>query len=144
MRPSLRYALLATDALFLAYWLVAGLAELGLVSLPASLMYAGYGDARVCAWNWSFFPLDVAFSVSGLLAVRWARRDDARWRPAALLSLTLTMVAGLMAVSYWALMGEFVASWFLPNLLLVVWPIPYLAALLRDVARLGRTASVQP
>lgn len=141
MRPSLRYLLLVTDALFLAYWLVAGLAELGLVSLPASLMYAGYGDPRVCAWNWSFFPLDVAFSITGLLAVRWGRRDDPRWRPAALLSLTLTMVAGLMAISYWGFAGEIVASWFVPNLLLVVWPIPFLAGLLGELTRLGRVGT---
>lgn len=140
MRASLRLGLIVTDSLFLAYWLVAALAEGHLISLPASLMYAGYGDARVCGWNWSFFPLDIAFSVTGLLAVRWGRDNDPRWRPAAIVSLLLTVVAGMMAVSYWTFMGEIVASWFVPNLVLMLWPIPFLASTLREVAQPGRTA----
>jgi|JI10StandDraft_1071094.scaffolds.fasta_scaffold567924_1 hypothetical protein len=135
---SLLFALVVTDALFIAYWIVAALAEVNVVSLPPSLMYAGYGDDRVCAWNWSFFPLDVAFSVTGLLAARWARREDPRWRPMALVSLTLTVVAGLMAVSYWTLLGQIDLAWFLPNLALVVWPMPYLVWLVRDMARPAR------
>ncbi len=86
---SLLFALVVTDALFIAYWIVAALAEVNVVSLPPSLMYAGYGDDRVCAWNWSFFPLDVAFSVTGLLTRRagrgerslgGGRRRSSRWR----------------------------------------------------------------
>ncbi|MCA9609015.1 MAG: DUF5360 family protein [Myxococcales bacterium] len=138
MRRSLFLALLITDLGFLAYWLVSGIAELGWISLPASLMYAGYGDDRVCAWNWSFFPLDVAFSVTGLLAVRWGRAGRPAWRPMALVSLTLTVVAGLMAVSYWTLTEEIVASWYLTNLLLVLWPLPYLVWLMRALGEGGR------
>lgn len=137
MRPSLRLSLLVTDALFLVYWSIAALAEAGLFALPPSLMYAGYGDVRVCGWNWSFLPLDVAFSITGLLALRWSRAGDPRWRPAAIVSLLLTMVAGLMAVSYWTLMGEIDLAWFVPNLLLVIWPIPHLARLLGDITRLA-------
>lgn len=134
-RRSLVWALAVTDALFLVYWLVAALAEAKLVTLPPSLMYAGYGDARVCAWNWSFFPLDLAFSVTGLVAARWARREDPRFRPLALVSLTLTVVAGLMAVSYWVLMGQIDLAWFLPNLVLALWPLPFIVSLVRELAR---------
>lgn len=134
---SLLLALVVTDVLFVVYWIVAALAEAKVVSLPPSLMYAGYGDDRVCAWNWSFFPLDFAFSVTGLLAARWARRGDPRWRPVALVSLALTVVAGLMAVSYWTLLGEVDLAWFVPNLALVVWPLPYLAWLVRDISRVA-------
>lgn len=53
------------------------------------------------------------------------------------ISLVLTQVAGLMAVGYWALLGEFDPAWFLPNLALVVWPMLFLPAL---VCELGRRA----
>ena len=52
----------------------------------------------------------------------------------ALISLVLTQVAGLMAVGYWALLGEFDPSWFLPNLALVVWPMAFLPRLVCDLA----------
>ncbi len=139
MRRALLLGLSLTDVVFLLYRLVSGAAEAGLIELPSSLMYAGYGDDHVCAWNWSFFPLDLAFSVSGLMAVRWARRDDARWRPAALVSLTLTVVAGLMAVSYWTLtaamaQGEIDVSWYLANVVVLVWPLPFIAWLFGELA----------
>ena len=134
MGRKLAIALAVTDVLFLAYWAVAGLSVSGLLRIPAELMYAGYDQPQVVAWNWSFFPLDLAFSVVGLFAVRAARRGDALWRPLALISLVLTQVAGLMAVGYWALLGEFDPSWFLPNLALVVWPVFFLPGLVCDLA----------
>ena len=130
MSRSLRLALLITDLAFLAYWTV-GLASLaGLFSLPASLMYADYANPIVFAWNWSFLPLDLAFSFTGLLAVAAARRADPRWRGLALLSLAFTMAAGGMAVAFWAIRGEFDPAWFLPNLALVLWPLAFLPGLL--------------
>ena len=131
MSRSLRLALLVTDLAFLASWIV-GLASLaGLFSLPASLMYADYDNPIVFAWNWSFLPLDLAFSFTGLLAVAAARRGDPRWRGLALLSLAFTMAAGGMAVAFWAIRGEFDPAWFLPNLALVLWPLAFLPGLLR-------------
>ena len=133
MSRSLRLALLVTDLAFLAYWTV-GLASLaslaGLFALPASLMYADYDNPIVFAWNWSFLPLDLAFSATGLLAVTAAGRGDPRWRGLALLSLAFTMAAGGMAVSFWVIRQEFNPSWFLPNLALVVWPLAFLPGLL--------------
>ena len=97
MNRRLAIALAVTDVAFLAYWAVAAAALAGLISLPAALMYAGYEEPRVVAWNWSFLPIDIAFSVTGLLAVHAARRGDLMWRPLCLISLVLTMVAGLIA-----------------------------------------------
>ena len=130
MSRSLRLALLVTDLAFLAYW-TAGLASLaGLFDLPASLMYADYDNPIVFAWNWSFLPLDLAFSVTGLMAVAASRKGDPRWRGLALLSLAFTLAAGGMAVSFWVIRQEFNPSWFLPNLALVVWPLAFLPGLL--------------
>jgi hypothetical protein len=138
MTRSLSAALTITDLLFLAYWLAAGASAVGLIALPPSLMYAGYDEPRVAAWNWSFFPIDLAFSLTGLAAVRAARRGDQLWKPLALISLILTMVAGLMAVAYWTLLGEFDPAWFLPNLALVIWPTVFLPRLVCDLGSGGR------
>lgn len=134
MSPHLRLALSATDILFLAYWAIMGLYAAGLVPIPAEYLYAEADDPRVVAWNWSFLPLDLAFSVCGLFAVRLARRGNPLWKPFALVSLVLTMVAGGMAVGYWAILGEFDPAWFLPNLALFIWPVFFLPRLISTMA----------
>lgn len=128
-----------TDVLFLAYWTIAAFSELSLLQVPPELMYANYRDPRVAAWNWSFFPLDLAFSIAGLSAVRAAARGNPIWKPLALVSLTLTMTAGGMAIGYWIILSEYDPFWFVPNLALVVWPIVFIPRLIRDISR---TASV--
>ncbi len=129
----LALSLTITDVIFLCYWTLSGLAQAGLVRIPHSWMYAHYDQAQVIAWNWSFLPVDIAFSTLGLSAVAAARRNAPIWRPLALLSLAFTMVAGGMAVSYWALLGEFEPGWFLPNSALVVWPLFFIPGLVRDM-----------
>ena len=129
MSRSLRFALMATDIAFLSYWLAAAMNQAGVIHIPADWMYADYKSPQVAAWNWSFLPLDVAFSGIGLYAVRAARRGDPLWRPLTLMSLVLTQVAGLMAVAYWSLLGQFDPMWFLPNLALVIWPVFFLPGL---------------
>lgn len=131
MPKPLSAALLVTDLSFLAYWTLSALVLAGVAHVPPDWMYAGYDDPKVVAWNWSFLPLDLAFSLLGLASVRAARRGAAIWRPLALLSLAFTMAAGGMAVSYWALRGEFEPGWFLPNLALVIWPLAFLPKLVR-------------
>ena len=131
MTLPLKIAITVTDVLFIAYWTLAALIEFGLVQVPRELMYADYDQARVIAWNWSFLPIDLAFSVVGLAAVNAARLGNAIWRPLAIVSLTLTIAAGGMAISYWSILGEFDPSWFLPNLALVVWPLWFLPGLVK-------------
>ncbi len=134
MPSSLRLAILITDIAFLAYWMV-GLASLaGLSTMPASLMYADYDKPIVFAWNWSFLPLDLAFSVAGLLAVAAAGRGDSRWLGLAPLSLSFTMAAGGMAVSFWAIRGELDPAWFPPNLAIALWPLCFLQQMLSNPA----------
>lgn len=129
MPRGLPLTLRIVDGSMLLYWGIAALACAGLLHLPTEAMYAGYGTPQVDAWNWSFAPLDLAFALTGLIAVRMARRGDQRWRPVALISLALTFCAGLMAVSYWALTNDFDPAWWLPNLALVgaaLWWTPRL------------------
>lgn len=97
-------------------------------------MYDGYGTPVIDAWNWSFAPLDILFSLIGLLSISLAKRGDKRWRATAIISLTLTFCAGLMAVVFWALRGEFNPSWWIPNLILMTTPMIWLPRLIRDMA----------
>ncbi len=134
MPRALAIAFAITDGLFLVYWSVSGLAQARLLHIPAAWMYSGFDQPRVIAWNWSFLPLDLAFSLLGLSAVAAAKRGSPLWRPLALLSLAFTLAAGGMAVAYWTLTGEFDPTWFLPNLALVVWPLCFLPGLIRQAA----------
>ena len=133
MSRPLRHLLLFTDVAFLVYWSVAGLHETKLLSLPPEWLYPQADDPRVKAWNWSFLPLDLAFSATGLAAVSAMRRGKP-WRHLAIISLVLTMVAGGMAVSYWTLTGEIDWSWYGANLFLLIWPVFFLPGLLREPA----------
>ena len=135
MPRTLKIALTITDWAFLAYWTAALLDVAGVIKIPPDWLYADARDARVIAWNWSFFPLDIAFAATGLISVRLARRGDGGWRVFALVSLVLTMVAGGMAVAYWSLLGEFNWAWFAPNLLLLLWPLWFLPRLVADLSR---------
>jgi hypothetical protein len=123
----MRYTTLAmvlTDVGFIVYWalIIAG-------ALPPEAMFAEYDDPRVAAWNWSFLPLDVTASVTGLAAVRAVRRRSPAAPALLTLSLALTATAGGMALAYFAHRGEFDPAWMLPNLALLAFPVPLLSRL---------------
>jgi len=130
--------MLATDVGFLGYWLVT-------VShaLPSRWLFHGYDDPIVQAWNWSFFPLDLAISLTGMLALSWARRGRLAARALAVASLTLTSASGLMAVSFWAIRRDFDVSWWAANLVLLLYPLFFLPKLVSAHAA-GRSANEKP
>lgn len=129
MSGGLRTFLRIADIAMIIYWAVSAAALLRLIVLPSGAMYAGYGTPLVDAWNWSFAPLDIAFAVSGLWSVRLFVRGDAAWRGWAIVSLTLTMCAGGMAIAFWSLQGSFDLAWWLPNLILLLAPLAWLPRL---------------
>ncbi len=120
-----------TDMGMLLYWVITAAMALSLLNIPGEWLFKDYHDPRVVAWNWSFFPLDILFSVTGLAALRMEARGDQNWKLMATISLTLTVCAGLMAISYWLIVQDFDPSWWLPNLFLMIWPLPYLYQLIR-------------
>jgi hypothetical protein len=67
-------------------------------------------------WNWSFFPLDIAASITGFVDLRKSGSYSLLF-----ISLTLTMTAGGMAIAFWAFQGFFDPTWWIPNLLLFVF-----------------------
>ncbi|MEU1994923.1 DUF5360 family protein [Nocardia gamkensis] len=48
------------------------------------------------------------------------------------ISLTLTSVAGLQALAFWTLRGDFNPVWWAPNLFLLLFPLPALVTLVGD------------
>lgn len=117
--------LLVTDLGFITYWSVT---TLGLI--PAEYMFADYHDPVLVAWNWSFLPLDLLVSATGLTGLLLYRAGLSNWRGIILVSLVLTSCAGLQAVSFWALQGEFDLAWWLPNLFLLFYPPFFIFGLL--------------
>ncbi len=121
-----------TDLGMLLYWVITAAMALKLLNIPGEWLFKDYHDPRVVAWNWSFFPLDILFSITGLASLRMERQGHPNWKLMAVISLTLTMCAGLMAISYWAIMQDFDPTWWVPNLFLMLWPLPFLVLFLTE------------
>jgi hypothetical protein len=131
---TLRAFLLIVDVGFIVYWLVSALHL-----LPAAWLYAHHDDDVMVSWNWSFMPIDLLASAAGLSSMWVARRHDARWRLLAAVSLGATCGSGLNAIAFWALRREFEVGWWLPNLALMLLPLPLFVQLWRQPA-----SSTQP
>ena len=128
-----RGLMLFTDIGMLLYWAITAAMALKLLDIPGDWLFKDYHDPRVIAWNWSFFPLDILLSVTGLAALRMESAGHPNWRIMAAISLTLTFCAGLMAIAYWLIVQDFDPSWWIPNLFLMLWPLPFLYRLMRQL-----------
>lgn len=124
--PFLRLNLLLTDIGFLLYWCASAF-DL----FPPHWLYKDHHNPVLMAWNWSFAPVDLLASATGLCALWLARNGRSAWSTWALVSLSLTFCAGLMAIAFWALRRDFDIAWWLPNLYLVAWPLWALRSQLR-------------
>jgi len=123
-------AMVVTDLGFIFYW---SITAFGL--LPPELAYSDYTDPRVVAWNWSFFPIDIIISATGLTSLWLLHRNNRAWLGLMVVSLTLTCASGMLAISYWAIRLEFDPAWWTPNLFLLLYPVPALVWLLRRLPR---------
>lgn len=119
---------LLTDTGFITYWLITMLHL-----IPEEYLYNNYKSTILVNWNWSFFPLDMLISFSGLLSIYLQKKNNTRWMKWAFLSLVLTSVSGLQAIAYWTLAGEFDISWWLPNLFLLMYPFFFLPKIFREM-----------
>ena len=126
---ALRPIFLVVDIGFVIYWVVS---FLGVV--PAEFLYANYNDPMMVAWNWSFAPLDLAVSATGLWSLALFRKKDARCKKLALVSLALTSASGFQAISFWAIRGDFDFSWWAPNLFLLLYPWYFIHRFIQDDA----------
>lgn len=124
---SIKILMLVTDLGFLGYW-----AATALALIPPELAYSDYQDPRLVAWNWSFLPVDLIISATGILAVRWVRIRPAAGYALMLISLTLTHASGLFAISFWAIRADVRIEWWAPNLVLLPYPVPALLWLIKN------------
>ena len=95
------------------------------MAMPAGLRCAmTVTDLLTLAYWLVIMPVGVVFSLTGLAAVQ---RSHSRrpWHGLAIVSLTLTMCAGVMAIGYCAIFSDFDPGWWLLNLVvlfgLLVW-----------------------
>lgn len=87
---------------------------------PPELLFEGYEKPEVQAWNWSFLPLDLAAALTGIAGNTLKRLNQ---EALIITSLVLTAVAGGMALAYWTVLGYFDFWWWLPNLVLLIFPL---------------------
>ena len=125
---ALRYLFLLVDLGFLAYWLIT-LLHL----IPPEYLFQDYQNPLLVAWNWSFLPLDIVVSVTGLASLALYQRGSSSWRLLAFCSLLLTSVSGLQAIAFWVIRGDFMVEWWAPNLFLLVYPWFFLRGLSRGL-----------
>ncbi|GLZ78803.1 hypothetical protein Afil01_36100 [Actinorhabdospora filicis] len=104
--------MLGTDVGLLAYWTASALG-----------VFTAYRDGVMADWNWSFLGLDLMVSATGLTALWLARRGNPAGRSLMLVSLALTHAAGLSALNFWALRGDYSPGWWAPNLWLALFPV---------------------
>ncbi|KUP36062.1 hypothetical protein AU387_03430 [Bacillus halotolerans] len=116
---------LVTDVGFILYWLSAGFSL-----MPESWAFKHYQDPFMIAWNWSFFPLDILISITGLYSLYLQRIKRAIWRQMAQISLVLTFCSGLQALSFWTFSGDFDLAWWLFNGYLLIYPLFFIHRLL--------------
>lgn len=118
-----------TDLGFLAYWVVTAL---GLISVGS--------DQFLQQWNWSFLGLDAAAIGLGLAGLALGRRS-ALSIPLIIVSLSLTSAAGLMALNFYVIRGEYSLMWWIPNLWLFLFPVVALAGIIRAWSEIGTRSS---
>ncbi|TAH17543.1 MAG: hypothetical protein EAZ08_13540 [Cytophagales bacterium] len=128
MMKSLRYFFLAVDTSFIVYWLITALQI-----IPVQYLYNDYRNEILVNWNWSFFPLDIAVSSTGFCSIYLHQKGNNKWKVFALISLILTSVSGLQAISYWALAKDFDPTWWLPNLFLLAYPLFFIPKFMKEL-----------
>lgn len=118
---------LITDIGFIVYWLVT-LLHL----IPEDLLFKDYTNSILVSWNWSFLPLDLLISITGLLGLFQYHRRNELWKRISLISLILTFCSGLQAISFWAIRFDFDLLWWVFNGYLMVYPIFFIRNLIID------------
>lgn len=119
---------LLTDIGFIIYWLLTALSL-----IPPEYAYSDYKNPLMVAWNWSFLPLDLAISATGLSSVYLHSKKNSLWKSMALISLAFTVTSGLNAIAFWVTRRDFDLAWWLPNLYLMLYPLFFIPRLARQL-----------
>jgi Family of unknown function (DUF5360) len=125
---NLKYFFIFIDTAFVFYW---GVSALHLI--PDEYLYNDYTNPILVNWNWSFFPLDIFVSITGYYSIYLNISNNPKWRVFALISLILTSISGLQAISYWVLAKDFDPIWWIPNLFLLIYPFFFMPKLIKQL-----------
>jgi len=71
----LKYIFLIVDIGFILYWVITILKI-----IPSEYLYSDYNNPMMVDWNWSFLPLDMCISFTGLKSVFKFNRNDETWK----------------------------------------------------------------
>ena len=97
---------------------------------PAALQFRDYSRQIFVHWNWSFLPLDPAISATGLTSLWFSRKGLAPALGLMTISLTLTFVFGLQAISFWEFAQDFSVACWLASLFLMLYPLVFITRLI--------------
>lgn len=122
----LRWYFITVDIGFLIYWTITALHL-----LPERVLFKDYHQPLMVTWNWSFMPLDLLVSATGLWSLYCWKKNDPRWRGSAIVSLALTTASGTQAIAFWAVAGDYDLYWWAPNLFLTVYPWFFIFSILK-------------
>lgn len=114
-----KHATTIAEILMIAYWIAAAALAFGLIYIDPEWMYSDHENPLVIAWNWSFFPIDIAFAALGLFA-KFGNMNAARRFKLEITAATLMICAGLMAISFWLITADFNVAWWAVNIWLIV------------------------
>lgn len=123
---------LVTDIGFILYWIVTYFHI-----IPESMAFKDYNNPIMIDWNWSFFPLDILISITGLSSLYLFKKNQASWKPYALISLVLTFCSGLQAIAFWAFANDFDIYWWGFNLYLLIYPLFFLRTVLTGYSKVS-------
>jgi hypothetical protein len=121
LREKMKYLkpfFLVTDIGFIVYWFITFFHL-----IPESVAFKDYDNPIIIAWNWSFFPLDIFISITGLYSIYQYNKNNPAWMNYALISLVLTFCSGLQAIAFWAFSKNFYIIWWAINLYLMIYPL---------------------
>ncbi|QLE41079.1 hypothetical protein FD723_11875 [Nostoc sp. C052] len=123
----LKFFFLITDIGFILYWSIT-LLHL----IPDRYLFKDYTNPILVAWNFSFLPLDLLISFTGLLSLFLYQKGKIVWIKFALTSLILTFCSGLQAIAFWTLRLDFDLNWWLPNLFLLIYPMFFIPRIISN------------
>ena len=107
-----------TEGGMILYWIFASLVALDVLMVAPEYMYSDYTNPTMVAWNWSFLPIDALFAVAGLYG-RFGKTGGLGRNILSTFSQSLMLCAGVMAISFWIVVGSFDPFWWSMNLWLV-------------------------
>ena len=117
MGSTYKKLLMAVDAGLLLYW-----TAVFINLIPEHLRFKDYSNQVIQAWNWSFFPLDLAAALTVFLGAYLTRVGSRIGDLVLTVGLMLTFCAGFMAISFWSFCCDFDPLWWGSNALLMIIP----------------------